>query len=241
MNSLDILAQAQAQAQAQAAGSSSDGGPSRLPIDAIWEQVTQLGPVEALTFISFGVVCLFYGWRIFKILVGICFGLLGLLAGVWINNELLGGTNNVVWLAPIFGGLCAIVAIPLMRWGVGILGALAGGVLTAGGWLAFGMPGTYAWAGGLVGFVAGGMLSFIVFKASVMLFTSLGGSTLMATGILAICYRYIERVEEGRPVILDEKWFFPALVLVPMLVGMVVQNKFIKGAQDWTVKDPKRG
>ena len=231
MKSLAILA--------QAAESNGDGGSPRLPIDAIWEQVTQLGPVEALTFVSFGVVCLFYGWRIFKILVGICFGLLGLLAGVWINNELLGGTNNVVWLATIFGGLCAIVAIPFMRWGVGILGALAGGVLTAGGWLAFGMPGTYAWAGALVGLVAGGMLSFIVFKASVMLFTSLGGSTLIATGILAICYLYVEPVREGRPAILDEKWFFPALVLVPMMVGMVVQNRFIKGAQDWTVSRPR--
>ena len=230
MNSLKILA--------QAAESSPGGGPSRLPIDAIWEQVTQLGPVEALTFISFGVVCLFYGWRIFRVLVGICFALLGLSAGVWINDDLLGGTNNVVWLATIFGGLFAIVAIPLMRWGVGILGALAGGVLTAGGWLAFGMPGSYAWAGGLVGLVAGGMLSFIVFKASVMLFTSLGGSTLMATGMLAICYRYIESVGSGRPAILEEKWFFPALVLVPMMVGMVVQNKFIKGAQDWTVTRP---
>lgn len=233
MNSLDILA--------QAAGSDSGGGSSRLPIDAIWDQVTQLGPVEALTFISFGVVCLFYGWRIFKVLVGICFGLLGLTAGVWINDDLLGGTNNVVWLATIFGGLFAILSIPLMRWGVGVLGALAGGVLTAGGWLAFGMPGNYVWAGGLVGVVAGGMLAFIVFKASVMLFTSLGGSTLMATGILALCYRYFEPVGDGRPAILDEKWFFPALVLVPMMVGVVVQNKFIKGAQDWTVKDPKRG
>ena len=233
MNSLNFLAQA-----AQANG---DGGSPRLPIDAVWGQVTQLGPVEALTFVSFGVVCLFYGWRIFKVLVVICFGLLGLSAGVWINDDLLGGTNNVVWLATIFGGLFAILAIPLMRWGVGILGALAGGVLTAGGWLAFGMPGTYVWAGGLVGVVAGGMLSFIVFKASVMLFTSLGGSTLIATGILAICYLYVEPVRDGRPAILDEKWFFPALVLVPMMVGVVVQNKFIKGAQDWTVKDPKRG
>ncbi len=37
-----------------------------------WQLVSDLHVVEALTFISFGVVCLFYGWRIFKILVTIC-------------------------------------------------------------------------------------------------------------------------------------------------------------------------
>ena len=32
-----------------------------VPIDAFWEQITSLGLVEALTFISFGSICLFYG------------------------------------------------------------------------------------------------------------------------------------------------------------------------------------
>ena len=67
------------------------------PLKVVWEHVSTLDLVEALTFISFGVVCLFYGWRIFKILVTICFGLVGLAVGVWANNYLVSG--NVVWLA----------------------------------------------------------------------------------------------------------------------------------------------
>ena len=229
-----ILAQA-SESVANSSGNTA-AGPSPLPTEAIWNQIIQLGPVEALTFISFGVVCLFYGWRIFKILVGICFGLVGLFIGVWINDKLIGG-NNVIWLATIFTGLCAFFAIPLMRWGVSSLGALAGAILTAGAWLAFGLPADYFWAGGLVGLVAGGMLSFIVFKASVMLFTSLGGSTLVATGLLAIIYKYMEDLdhERLRGLIFNEKWFIPAMVLIPMVIGMIVQNKFIKGEQDWSV------
>ena len=57
-----------------------------MPLKVVWEHISSLDLVEALTFISFGVVCLFYGWRIFKILVTICFGLVGLGVGVWANN-----------------------------------------------------------------------------------------------------------------------------------------------------------
>ncbi len=54
-------------------------GGAVVPIDIFWEQITSLSLLEALTFISFGVVCLFYGWRIFKVLVVINFALLGML------------------------------------------------------------------------------------------------------------------------------------------------------------------
>ena len=32
-----------------------------VPVNFIWEQITALNLVEAITFICFGVVCLFYG------------------------------------------------------------------------------------------------------------------------------------------------------------------------------------
>jgi hypothetical protein len=68
------------------------------PIDYLWEQITALNVVESLTFISFGAVCLFYGWRVFKILVVISFGLIGLVLGMLVtekftvlHNSLAGG------------------------------------------------------------------------------------------------------------------------------------------------------
>ncbi|MCF7973575.1 MAG: hypothetical protein K9N55_07150 [Phycisphaerae bacterium] len=206
---------------------------TRRIIETIWTQIQGLGVVEALTFISFGVVCLFYGWRIFKILVCICFALAGLSAGVWLNHYIEG---NVIWLAAIFAAICAFFAVPLMRYGVSFLGAVAGGVLTTGLWLAFGLPLNYWWAGALVGVVAGGMLSFIVFKGSVMLFTSLGGSTLMITGILAICHLYIfTGPDKIHNMLLNEKWFLPVILVAPMLIGMYFQNKLMKNEQDWSL------
>jgi hypothetical protein len=228
MVGLGILAQA-----ADSANAPESLNVMRKIIETVWTQIQDLGVVEALTFISFGIVCLFYGWRIFKILVCICFALAGLSAGVWLNHYIEG---NVIWLAAIFAAICAFFAVPLMRYGVSFLGAVAGGVLTTGLWLAFGLPANYWWAGALVGVVAGGMLSFIVFKGSVMLFTSLGGSTLMITGILAVCHLYIfPGPDKIHNVMLNEKWFLPVVLVAPMIIGMYFQNKFMKSEQDWSV------
>jgi hypothetical protein len=228
MDGLGILAQAVVET-----GDPKSLDVARGIIESIWVQIQNLGVVEALTFISFGSVCLFYGWRILKILVCICFALAGLAAGVWLNTYIEG---NVIWLAGIFAVMCAFFAVPLMRYGVGFLGAVAGGVLTAGVWLAFGLPADYLWAGGLVGLVAGGMLSFIVFKGSVMLFTSLGDSTLMITGILAVCHLYIFTGPDViHTALLTERWFLPVLLVTPMIIGMYFQNKFMKNEQEWSV------
>lgn len=204
-----------------------------IPLGVMWKYVSSLGLVEALTFISFGSVCLFYGWRVFKILVTICFGLLGLALGIWANNQLIGG--NVIWLSLICTVFFAVLSIPFMRWGVTLLGAISGGILTAGVWLGGGLPEQYVWAGGLVGFIAGGMMSFIVFKAAVILFTSLGGSTLTVVGILAILYSYIleGKGEQLEAFVFANQWFLPALLLIPMGFGVFLQHRFSRTMQEW--------
>lgn len=204
-----------------------------VPLDVMWKYISSLGLVEALTFISFGSVCLFYGWRVFRILVTICFGLLGLGLGVWANQRLIAG--NVIWLSLICSIFFAVLSVPFMRWGVTFLGAISGGILTAGVWLAAGLPEEYVWAGGLVGLIAGGMISFIVFKIAVILFTSLGGSSLMVVGILAIIYRYMAGGDGERLQVFAQanQWFVPTLLLVPMAIGIYLQNKLSKTDQNW--------
>jgi hypothetical protein len=200
-------------------------------LDIMWQHITTLDIVEALTFIAFGTVWLVYGWRIFKILVTICFGLLGLFLGAWANQQLIDG--NAFWLGLICVIFFSVLSIPFMRWGVSILGALSGGILTSGAWIAFGLPEQYIWAGGLIGLIAGGMISFIIFKIAVILFTSLGGSVLLAVGALAVAYQYLPTDQELQDLVSANKWILGALVLVPMVIGVVLQNKLIKGAPDW--------
>ena len=205
-----------------------------VPIDTVWASFTSLNILEALTFISFGVVCLLYGWRVFKILVIISFALIGMLLGIAISSR-IGGQNQQIIGAIIGLVLMALVSVPLMRWAVSILGAVAGGIITSGVWYACGLPEQYIWAGGLVGFVAGGMISFIVFKIAIMLFSSLGGSALVVTGLLALLYLYSPTAEDIQTIIFDHKWFLPVAVSVPTAIGMLIQNKFIKKSSEWSV------
>jgi len=218
---------------AQAAETAAETPQAEGAIDSIWEQITSLGLIEALTFISFGVVCLFYGWRVFKILVTISFALIGLFVGLYLNRTLIGG--NAVWLGIICMVLFAVFSVPFMRWGVSILGAAAGGILAGGIWYAFKLPEQYIWAGALVGIIAGGMISFIIFKIAVMLFTSFGGSVLVVVGVLAIMFDYMATTIDVRQLIYTRKWFLPLALLVPMAVGIFCQNKFIRGSKDWSV------
>ena len=205
-----------------------------VPINLIWQHITSLNLLEALTFISFGAVCLLYGWRVFKILVVISFALLGLFLGITIADK-ISGDNNQLLCGLIGLGLMAFLSVPLMRWAVSILGAAAGGILTAGLWYACKLPEQYIWAGGLVGVVAGGMISFIIFRIAVMLFSSLGGSGLMVVGTLALLYLYPQTTEQVKELVFTTKWFLPAALLVPTAVGIILQNRFVKGSKDWNI------
>ncbi len=203
-----------------------------VPINFIWEQIIGLSLVECLIFICFGVVCLLYGWRIFKVLVALCFALIGLCAGLLLNEKLVGG--NGMWLGLIGMVMMAGLSLPLMRWGVSALGAVAGGILTGGIWYAFVLPDRYIWAGALVGLIAGGMISFIVFKIAVVLFTSFGGGALIVTAVLAVLHDYFDP-GQVQVLVFDYHWFLPVALLVPTVVGIIVQNKFISSSRDWDI------
>jgi hypothetical protein len=203
-----------------------------VPMDQLWKHISSLDLVEALTFISFGTVCLFYGWRVFKILVTICFGLLGLCLGAWANAELIHG--NGIWLSLICAVFFAALSIPFMRWGVTVLGALSGGILLSGVWLAASLPENSIWMGTVFGLVVGGMVSFIIFKIAVILFTSLGGSVLLAMGSLAILYNeQVVKSKELEDFVLQHPWFLPIFLLAPLGLGVYLQYRASKGAPEF--------
>jgi hypothetical protein len=219
---------------AQTATQTTEPTQTIVPIDMFWEQITSLGQLEALTFISFGVVCLFYGWRVFKVLVVINFALLGMMMGMAISEKIVGLNNQFA------GGIAgmiilAVLSVPLMRWSVCLLGAAAGGILTSGIWYACGLTEKYIWAGALIGIIAGGMISFIIFKAAVILFSSLWGSILIVVGSLALLYLYPRTSTKVEDLVFSLKWFLPTLITAPTAIGFVLQHKFLKTSKDYNL------
>ncbi len=226
MDCVTILAQAVETASSQAVEE------TVVPMETFWAYITSLKMVEAVTFISFGAVCLFYGWRVFKILVVISFALLGLFLGFSITDKIV-GLNSQLWGGLVGMVLLAVLSIPLMKWAVCLLGAAAGGILSSGIWYASGLTERYILAGALIGMVAGGMISFIVYKIAVILFTSLGGSCLIVVGSLALLYLYPQTSGRVEDIIFTKKWFLPTVLMAPTLIGVILQNKFVKDSKDW--------
>jgi hypothetical protein len=225
------------QATAETASQSGGGQTQIVPLDFIWEQITSLTWLQAVIGISFGMVYLLYGWRIFRIMVVICFAFAGMYAGM-LAGQRLGGQGGELWGGVI--GVCAAAAVSmsLIKWGVSVLGAAAGGIVTGGLWYAFGLPEQYIWAGAVIGIVAGGLMSFILLKISVMLFTSLGGSVILGISFLALLYQYQTKVMNPpsgniHEMMFGKTWFLPLIIIVPTMIGMVVQNKLIKKSSEW--------
>jgi len=204
-----------------------------IPVDAIWNQITALTWLQAVIALSFGLVYMLYGWRIFRILVVISFALIGMFLGIYIGDrsgsEALGGLIGAIVLAAL--------SWPLMKWCVFILGGAAGALMTGGLWYAFSFPQYYLWAGAAVGGVAGAMISFIVIKVAVMLFTSVGGSIIAMAGVI----RLVDLWEAGRTTptqyiktwVYQYEWFLPLLLIVSTITGIFLQNRLIKGSSKW--------
>ena len=209
-----------------------------IPVDLIWKQISdlsELGWFPSVLAVSFGVVYLLYGWRIFKVLTVICFGLMGIFGGMaagrYLGNEMWGGVVGFI--------VMVLVSLPLMKWCICILGTIAGGVFTGGIWYAFDQPQMYLWVGAAVGAVAGGLISFIIFRAAVTLFTSMGGSAIMMSGLLALghCYESTREVKTTQieDLVSNSAWFLPLVLLIPTVLGLIMQNKMIKKSAEWEI------
>ena len=79
------------------------------------------------------------------------------------------------------------------------------------------------------------MISFIVFKIAVILFTSVGGSAMLAVGMLALLFQYSETKLKTQDLFLGPKWFIPFLLIIPTIISIYWQNRFSKKSSEWSV------
>jgi hypothetical protein len=209
----------------QSSSASKGETPVSSAVDYCWMQIASLTWVEAVIVIAFGLILLFHGWRIYKMLVVISFAMIGLFLGKLLGEK----AGSPLWGAVIGMVALGFVSIPLMQWGISILGAIAGGVLTASFWYAAELPDKYILAGALIGVIAGGMISFIVVKAAVTLFTSLEGAIFVILGALALLAAWEQTATKIESIYFEQRWFVPALLAVITATGIYIQMKFNKG------------
>ncbi|HLL88598.1 MAG TPA: DUF4203 domain-containing protein [Tepidisphaeraceae bacterium] len=167
-----------------------------------------------------GVVYLLWGYQIFKWLVTLNAAALGAYLG-WLLGR---NAEAAVPCAVVGGFVCAVVAWPTMKYAVAVMGGLFGAVLGAMLWTTFKLDPNFAWSGAGMGLILFGLLSFIVFRGSVMVYTSLQGAVMLILGVLGLIFKINDVAPEVTRKIEVAPFLVPMALLVPMVIGMIYQN-----------------
>lgn len=160
------------------------------------------------------------GYMLAKLLVVLNVAALGAWGG-WYAGNLIGIPLPGLAVGAVLAGA---VAWPAMRYAVALCAGVVGFAVGVAVWRSLGLLDAYAPAGGLVGAVFLSMLSFVLFKLSVMAFTSLQGTAMLAAGTLGLLMKYdgvaepVRGFTEARPLVL------PVALLVVAVVGLLFQQ-----------------
>jgi hypothetical protein len=104
------------------------------------------------------------------------------------------------------------------------MGGIFGMLLGASVWRSLGLDPAYAWAGGLSGLIFFGMLSFVLFRGSVMMYTSLQGAVMLVFGLLGMIYKYQGIAQQVTDNLSLKPFILPICIFVPTLMGLIYQQ-----------------
>ncbi len=185
--------------------------------------------LQCLLLVAIGVVYLLCGWKAFKVLVVANAAMIGALIGAFLGGMLKG--PNTQAMGAIAGALLlGALAWPLMKGAVAVMGGLAGSFIGYGVWKYIaGVSGSltlgdYAWAGGLIGLVALALLAFVIFRETIITFTSLQGAVLAVAGVLAILLMFSGVREPLSRHLVSNLHLLPILIAVPAVIGLGCQH-----------------
>lgn len=199
--------------------------------DELLQHLESLSMVWAVVFLSAGLVCMLNGYKFYKpvtVLLAMAVGAFtGYALGMKINAQ-------EYIIAGCLGALTAVACLPLMKYAIAVMGGLAGSFIGANAWTSVaammgeaGQPHNaveHHWVGALIGLIVFGMLSFILFKASIVVFTSISGSTLAVMGGMALLLQVPEWRDSVSKGLSSHAIVLPLLVAVPALIGFILQE-----------------
>ncbi len=220
----------------------------RLPtsLNELLAALTAMHFAHGLLLAAVGLVFLFTGWRFYKWLMTFNAAAFGAVFGGAMTVQF--GFEPYWWIGALAGGgVLGILAWPLMKLFVALLGGAIGAGL---GWTGFQYVAAslqhtdllpYAWAGAILGAVLLAVLAFLIFRAAVMLATSLQGASLFVAGLLCLLFQAptlresLTEALQARP---------PALLLIVLGVsaaGLAVQIHASQRAQNAASKKSSAG
>jgi hypothetical protein len=195
--------------------------PSHWPaqVDLLtWAQ--QMGALTAALLVIAGVTYLLFGVYAYRTLVTINAAVVGAYLGALIGAK----AGNATAGAMVGGFAACALAWPMMKYAIAIMGGVFGALLGASIWRAAGLDPAYAWSGGGMGMIFFGMLSFLLFRGSIMMFTSLQGSVMLVFGLLGLIYKYQEIAPKVSDGLMARQFLLPLFIFIPATLGLIWQQ-----------------
>lgn len=148
----------------------------------------EMDNILAAVLLFCGVAYAGFGYQLFKLLACANVAALGVWGGWWVGGQFDAKLPGMV----IGGVLAAALAWPVVKAAVASCGAIIGFVVGCAVWRAFGLLDVYAPAGGAIGAVFLFMLTFSLFKLSVVTFTAVQGAVMLLAGLLGLLMKASE-------------------------------------------------
>ncbi len=183
-----------------------------------------MSPGVAAVLIMVGIIYLLFGFQIFKAAVMLNAGILGAYAGICLASSINDRSETTVVCALIGAFAAAAMTWPTMKYSVALMGGIFGALLGASIWKTVNLDPQLVWAGALTGLVGFGLLSFVLFRGSVMMYTSLQGAFMMIFGILGLIYKYQQIAPQVNDHLKLQPLILPAAIFIPATVGWVFQH-----------------
>jgi hypothetical protein len=184
----------------------------------VWCQ--DMSAALALLLVLLGAVYLLFGFFLLKPLVLLNAAFVGALTGIYVSQRTGGPLPSGI----LGGFIAAAVTYPLMKWAVAVMGGLFGAILGLTLWRTFGLEPGFAWTGGMMGLIACGMFCFIIYKGSVMTYTSLQGSTMLVFGLLSLIYKYQWFAPSVTYSLQIKPFLLPMIVFIATVLGLIYQQ-----------------
>jgi len=179
----------------------------------------QSGGLLGIPLLLGGVVLMLSGWRLWKVAVTFSFGIIGAVIGVMIAE---GGQYSLLY-AGIGFVLLGAASYPPVNYSVVVLGGAIGASIINYLFSGFGLAPVALWTITGIGLVASCALAFLNLRQVVVLVTSFEGAVLLLSAAVAFLSEVPELFHFFRPMAYKGSFFVPFLLLVPTVVGTMIQ------------------
>jgi len=214
-------------------------------------ELQNLGRIWAVIFVIVGLVCMLTGYKFHKVLAVSLIVMIGSLLGYGMGLSIKGPPFVI---AGCVGVLMAVLAYPLMKYAIAILGGLSGAFIGANLWagiaralgsaaearqaqqgakandlflvkVAHAIPADAYWIGALIGLMACGIAAFMLSKIMIHMFTSVSGSTFAVFGVIALLLSIDPFSATVASELKRSAIVIPMLVIIPAAIGFMLQGK----------------